>query len=71
MNEAVNNVLLQSLMVIFHILSPANFKGIVAVRENDGGKLMFIVYQMAAMKVRNRNVVFTPEGQANIWGTTN
>ena len=34
MDKAVENVLLQSLEVVFHLLSLANSKRIVAVREN-------------------------------------
>ena len=64
MDEAIKNVLLQGLVVIFHVLPLANFKGVVTVRENDGRQVMLIVQEVTAMKVSDGNSVFTPEGQS-------
>ena len=36
MDEAIEDMILQSLMVIFDILSLSNLEGVVAVREDDG-----------------------------------
>ena len=43
MDEAVEDVLLQSLMVILDILPSSNFEGVVTVRENDRGQLVLVV----------------------------
>ena len=61
MNELVENVLLQSLVVIFHILSFTNFEGVVAVREDDGGQLVLVVQQVATVKMCDGNFVLMPE----------
>ena len=66
MNEPIENVLLQSLMVILDILSLSNLEGVVAVRENDGGQLVLIVQEVAAMEVSDGNLVLTPEGQNTV-----
>ena len=63
MYESIENVLLQSLMVILDILSLSNFEGVVAVREDDGGQLVLIVQEVAAMEVGDGHLVFTPEGK--------
>ena len=62
MNESVEDMLLQSLMVIFHILPLSDLEGVVAVREDDGGQLVLVVQEVAVMEVGDGNVVFTPEG---------
>ena len=61
MDEQVENVLLQSLMVVFHILPLSHFEGVVAVREDDGGQLVLIVQEVAAMEMCDGNLVLTPE----------
>ena len=61
MDEAVQDVLLQSLMVIHDVLSLSDFEGVVAVREDDGRKLVLIVQKVTAVEVCDRNLVLTPE----------
>ena len=61
-DEAIEDVLLQSLMVIFDILSLSDLERVVAVREDDRGQLVLVVQEVAAMKVGDGNVVLTPEG---------
>ena len=43
MDEPVENVLLQSLMIILDILSLSDLEGVMAVRQDDGGQLVLIV----------------------------
>ena len=43
MDEQVENVFLQSLMIVLDVLSLSNLEGVVAVREDDGGQLVLIV----------------------------
>ena len=43
MDEQVENVFLQSLMIVLDVLSFSNLEGVVAVREDDGGQLVLIV----------------------------
>ena len=61
MDESVKDVLFQRLMVIFYILSLANFEGVVAVREDDRGQLVLIIHNVTAMEVCDGNLVFSPE----------
>ena len=49
-------------MVVLDILSLSDLEGVVAVGEDDGGQLVLIVQEVAAMKVGDGNVVLTPEG---------
>ena len=67
MDKPVENVLLQSLVVILDILSFTNFEGVVAVRENDGGQLMLVVQEVTAMEVGDGDIVLTPEGMNAIY----
>ena len=62
MDEAVEDVLLQSQMVVLDILSLSDLEGVVTVREDDGGQLVLVVQEVAAMEVSDGNVVLTPEG---------
>ena len=66
MDEPVENVLLESLVVIFDILPLPNLEGIVAMREDNGGQLTLIVEEMAAVEMGDGNLVLTPEGQNTI-----
>ena len=66
MDKPIENVLLQSLVVILDILSFPNFEGVVAVREDDGGQLVLIVQEVTAVKMCDGNLVLTPEGQNTI-----
>ena len=61
MYESVENVLLQSLMVILDIFPLSNFEGVVAVREDDGGQLVLIIQQVATVKMGDGHLVLTPE----------
>ena len=54
MNEPPKNVLLQGWPVVADILPLAHLKGVLAVREDDRGKLVLVVEQMTAMDVRER-----------------
>ncbi len=63
MDESVENMLLQSLVVIFDILPFTNFEGVVAVREDDGGQLVLIVQEVTAVEVCDWNLMITPERQ--------
>ena len=59
-------MLLQSLMVILDNLSLSNLERVVAVREDDGGQLVLVVQEVAAMKVGDGNLVLTPEFEGAI-----
>ena len=61
MDEPVENVPLQSQMVVFHILPLSKFEWVVAVGEDDGGQLMLIVQKVEAMEVSDGNLVLTPK----------
>ena len=60
MNEPPKNVLLQSWPVVADILPFFHLKGVLTVKENDGGKLSLIVEQVAAMDVRERYRIALP-----------
>ena len=66
MDKAVENVLLQSLMVGLDDLSLSDREGIVAVREDDGRELVLVVQEVAAMQVSDGNLVLTPEFEGAI-----
>ena len=66
MDESVKNVLLQSLMVVLHILPLSDLERVVAVGEDDGGQLVLVVQEVATMKVGDGNLALTPEGQNTI-----
>ena len=57
-------MLLKSREVIGHILTFPHGEGVVAVREDDGGKLVFISEEVAAMDVSDGDLVFSPMGFA-------
>ena len=59
-NKPAKNVFLQGWPVVANVLSLARLKGVLAVGENDGGKLALVVEQMAAMDVRERYRVVLP-----------
>ena len=63
MDESVEDVFLQSLVVVLDVLSLANFEGVVAVREDDGRELMLVVEEVTTMKVRDGHLVLSPERQ--------
>ena len=61
MNEPIQNVFLQGLMVVGDVLPLPNGEGVVAVRENDGKQLVFIVKEVASMDVCDGYFVLSPE----------
>ena len=63
MDEPIKNMLLQSLVIIFHILSFTNFEGVVAVGEDDGGQLQLVVQEVTTVEMGDWNFVLTPERQ--------
>ena len=60
-NESIQNVFLQSLMVVFYTLTFAKGQRVVAVGENNGQQLLLIVYKMATKDARDRNFVLVPQ----------
>jgi hypothetical protein len=60
-DEQVEDMLLQSLMVVLDILSLSDLEGVVAVGEYDGRKLVLIVQEVATMEVCDGNLMLTPE----------
>ena len=50
-------------MVIFHILPLSKFERVVAVGEDNGRELVFVVQEVAAMEVSDGNLMLTPEGR--------
>ena len=64
MDEPIKEVFLKSWEVIGHILTFPHGEGVVAVREDDGGKLVFISEEVAAMDVSDGDLVFSPLGFA-------
>lgn len=63
MDESVENVVLQSLMIILHILPLSNFERVVTVGEDNGRELVLIVQKVAAMEVGYGHLMLTPEGK--------
>ena len=66
MDESVQNVVLQSLVVVLDVFSLSDLEGVVAVRENDGRKLVLIVQEMTTVEVGDRYLALTPKGQNSI-----
>ena len=64
MDEPIKEMFLKSWEVIGHILTLSHGEGVVAVREDDGGKLVFIGEEVAAMDVSDGDLVFSPLGFA-------
>jgi hypothetical protein len=48
-------------MVVLNVLTFSKGQGVVAVRENDGEKLVLVVHQVAPMDVGDGNLVLTPK----------
>ena len=57
-------MLLKSREVVGHVLTLPHGEGVAAVREDDGGKLLFIGEEVAAMDVCDGDLVFSPLGFA-------
>ena len=64
MDEPIKEVFLKSREVIGHVLTLPHGEGVAAVREDDGGKLVFIGEEVAAMDVSDGDLVFPPLGFA-------
>ena len=64
MDESIQEVLLKSWEVVGHILTLPHGERVAAVREDDGGKLLFIGEEVAAMDVSDGDFVFSPLGFA-------
>ena len=60
MDEPIQEVFLKGREVIGNILSLPHGEGVVAVREDDGGKMLFIGEEVATMDVRDGNFVLPP-----------
>ena len=60
-NKLIQNVFLQSCVIVLNILSFSKGQGVVAVRENNGEQLVLIVNQVAAVDVSDGNLVLTPK----------
>ena len=57
-------MLLKSREVVGHVLTLPHGERVAAVREDDGGKLVFIGEEVAAMDVSDGDLVFSPLGFA-------
>ena len=64
MDEPIQEVLLKSREVVGHVLTLPHGERVAAVREDDGGKLLFIGEEVAAMDVSDGDLVFSPLGFA-------
>ena len=60
MDEPIQEVFLKCREVIGNILSLPYGEGVVAVREDNGGKMLFIGEEMATMDVCDGNFVLPP-----------
>ena len=60
MDEPIQEVFLEGREVIGNILSLPYGEGVVAVREDNGGKMLFIGEEMATMDVCDGNFVLPP-----------
>ena len=60
MNELVENVLLQSLVVILHSVGLPHPQGVGTVRQHHRHNLVLIVQQVATMDMGNRNSASVP-----------
>ena len=64
MDEPIQELFLKGWEVIGNVLAFPHSKGVVAVGEDKGRKLLLIGEEMAAMDVGNGNLVFWPQGFA-------
>ena len=64
MYEPIQDVFLQSLMIIGDVLPLPNGKRVVAVREHNGEQLAFIVKEVTSVDVCDGHLVLRPE----MWG---
>lgn len=64
MNESIQNVLLESFVVVLYTLTFTKGQGVVAVGEYDGEQLVLVVDKMTAVDVSNGNLVLLPKCSA-------
>ena len=64
MNEPIQELFLKGWEVIGNVLAFPHSKGVVAVGEDKGRKLMLIGEEMTAMDVGDGNLMFSPQGVA-------
>ena len=64
MDESIHEVFLEGREVIGNLLSLPHGEGVVAVREDDGGKLLFVGEEVATMDMSDGDLVFPPLGFA-------
>jgi len=64
MDEPIQELFLKGLEVIGNVLAFSYSKGVVAVGEDKGRKLLLIGEEMTAMDVGDGNLVFLPQGFA-------
>ncbi len=60
MNELVQNVFLQSLVIIVDSVGLSQLEGVAAVRQDHRHNLVLVVQQVAAMDVCDGNLVLDP-----------
>ena len=61
MDEAIEDVFLQSLIIVLDDLSLSDLERVVAVREDDGRQLVLVVQEVAAMEMHDGNLMLTQE----------
>lgn len=59
-DEPVQDVFLQCLVIVLDSVGLPNFEGVAAMRQHHRNYLLFIVKQVAAMNVSDRDLVFDP-----------
>ena len=64
MDEPIQEVFLKSWEIVGHVLTLPHGEGVAAVRENDGGKLLLVGEEVAAMDMSDGDLVFPPLGFA-------
>ena len=64
MDEPIQEVFLKSWEIVGHVLTFPHGEGVAAVREDDGGKLLFVGEEVTAMDVGDGDLVFPPLGFA-------
>ena len=60
MDESIHEVFLEGREVIGNLLTLPHGEGVVAVREDDGGKLLFIGEEVATMDVSDGDLMIPP-----------
>ena len=60
MDELVQNMFLQSLVVILNCVCLPHLEGVATMRQHHRHNLMLIIQQVAAMNMSDRNLVAVP-----------